>query len=67
MSYRSEACSHRGRSEQAGACPACGSFTIDRRGAHDSSTIDRNGPFRLALLAGLWALLVGMIAWTLTA
>jgi hypothetical protein len=66
MSYRCQACSYRGRSDPSGACPGCGSLNIYRRGADESSTIDRNGPLRLTLLAGLWALLVGMIAWNLS-
>lgn len=64
MAYFCKDCSYHGKtSGQGGACPACGSFNL----VSASKPEDKPAPakWRLVLLAGLWAYLIGLIIWKL--
>ena len=65
MAYFCKDCSYRGKvSGQAGECPACGSFNLDK-----GQTAKEKPPpakWRLILLAVLWGYLIAMIIWKLT-
>ena len=70
MKYRCVDCSYTAKSQfPAGKCPACGSFDIKNQ----SSEGKRDGvdkiqqPMRLYLLIALWAVLIGIIIYKLSA
>lgn len=64
MAYTCKDCSYRGISSgQAGACPACGSFNLVRKGTKDEAP--KSSRLRVSLLIALWVYLIGLIIWKL--
>ncbi len=67
MPYFCKACSYRGNaSDDGGACPACGSFNVSgSRVAQTATEPLISARWRVTLLAGLWTVLIVMVAWKL--
>ncbi len=57
MAYRCLDCSHKGKTFDQGACPACGSFNVSKLKAGAQKQTEARKPYRLALLVALWVYL----------
>jgi DNA-directed RNA polymerase subunit RPC12/RpoP len=66
MAYYCRDCSYRGKQgSQFGGCPACGSqnMVLDRPSAEVAEAAP--GKPRLVVLAAVWAVFLGLVAWKL--